>query len=549
MGWRGGAAAAAAGVLATMAVGAGPADGAVSLLPVGSFSAPVFVTAPPGDTARVFVVEKGGVIQDVRGGTRSVFLDISVKVVASGQEQGLLSMAFAPDYAASGKFYVYYTAAPAGPPGGQSDLVVSEFRRTDQDHADPATEREVLRIPHRLEGNHNGGQLQFGPDGLLYVATGDGGAGNDAHGNAQQTTNAGWLDPALEHDARLGKLLRIDPAPGNGCDGGCTVPADNPGFGQPEIWAYGLRNPWRFSFDRAGGDLVLGDVGQARWEEIDFAAAPGRGKGANFGWPLLEGTHDGPSATAAPGGCCLGPIIEKSHGTADNFISITGGYVVRDPALPDLLGRYVYGDYVGGEIRAATLTAAGAVDDRLTGLRTSNLASFGEDACGRVYVVSLNGPVYRLAQSGDCVPSATPGGEATPPSVPPPAGPGAGPADTTAPKVTIRAAAKQRPWRTGVVRLQVACDEICTLAARATFLVSRRTARAAVVPLRTPTARARLAAGARATLVLKVSGKARRALLRSLQRGRRVSIRFAVDAKDQAGNARRATKASRMVRR
>jgi glucose/arabinose dehydrogenase len=545
MAFRGGLAAAAAGWLTMLALWAAPASGAVSLVPVGSFSSPVFVAAPPADTERVFVVERGGVIQELRGGTRAVFLDISGRVVHADQEQGLLSMAFAPDYASTGRFYVFYTAAPAGPPSGQSDLVVSEFRRSDADHGDPATEREVLRIPHRLEGNHNGGQLQFGPDGLLYVATGDGGGANDAHGNAQQTTNAGWSDPSLEHDARLGKLLRIDPAPGNGCDGRCTIPADNPGFAQPEIWAYGLRNPWRFSFDRSSGDLVLGDVGQSQWEEIDFAAAPGRGKGANFGWPFLEGAHDGPSSTPAPAGCCLGPAIEKSHGAPDNFISITGGYVVRDPALPDLLGRYLYADYIGAEIRAATLTAAGAVDDRATGLKTSNVSSFGEDACGRVYVVSLSGPVARLAQSGDCVPPATPGG-GTPPAVVPP--PGAG-TDVTAPKVTIRAAARQRPWRTGVVRLQVSCDEACTLVARGTFLVTRRTARAAVVPLRTPTARARPAAGARVTVKLKVSAKARRALLRSLRRGRRVSIRFAVDAKDQAGNVRRATKTSRIVRR
>jgi glucose/arabinose dehydrogenase len=551
MGFRRGLAAAAAGVLPTLALWVAPAHGAVTLLRIGSFADPVFVTAPPGDTGRVFVVEKAGVIQDVRGATRSVFLDISGKVVHSGQEQGLLSMAFAPDYATSGKFYVYYTAAPAGPPSGQSDLVISEFRRTDADHADPATEREVLRIPHRLEGNHNGGQLQFGPDGLLYIATGDGGAGNDLHGNAQQTTNAGWYDPAVEHDARLGKLLRIDPAAGSGCDGGCTIPADNPGFGQPEIWAYGLRNPWRFSFDRSSGDLVLGDVGQAQWEEIDFAAAPGRGRGANFGWPLSEGAHDGPSSTPAPGGCCLGPVIEKSHGTPDNFISITGGYVVRDPALGDLLGRYLYADYVGGEIRAATFTAAGAVDDRGTGLKTSNLSSFGEDACGRVYVTSLQGAVYRLAQSGDCVPPPAAGGGTTPSVDPPPGGGSTGAPDTKAPTVTVRAAATQRPWRTGVVRLQVSCDEICTVAARGSFLVARRTARAAaaVVPLRTPRVRARLAAGARVSLKLKVSGTARRSLLRSIRRGRRVTVRFAVDAKDQAGNVRRSTKTSRIVRR
>jgi glucose/arabinose dehydrogenase len=209
--------------LVAFALAVAPAQGAVSLVPVGSFAQPVYVTAPPGDPGRLFVVERGGVIRDVRGATTSVFLDISGRVVDGDQEQGLLSMAFAPDYATSGKFYVYYTAAPAGPPAGGSDLVISEFTRTDADHADAASERQALRIPHRLESNHNGGQLQFGPDGLLYVGTGDGGAADDSHGNAQRTSNAGWYDPAAEHYARLGKLLRIDPAPGAGCGGGCAI--------------------------------------------------------------------------------------------------------------------------------------------------------------------------------------------------------------------------------------------------------------------------------------------------------------------------------------
>jgi glucose/arabinose dehydrogenase len=516
-----------------------PAGAAVSLLQIGTFSSPVFVTAPPGDTERVFVVEQGGTIQVVHGGAKSTFADLKSRVFGSG-EQGLLSMAFAPDYATSGKFYVYYTAAAAGPPDNGSDLVVAELRRADADHADASTLREVLRIPHRLEGNHNGGQLQFGPDGLLYIGTGDGGAANDSHDNARHT-DPSWNDVAAEHDARLGKILRIDPAPGAGCDGGCTIPAGNPGFGQPEIWAYGLRNPWRFSFDRATGDLLIGDVGQDAWEEIDYAPAPSRGAGANFGWPYYEGTHAGPLA-GAPAGTTV-PVIEKGHGGTDRFVSITGGYVVRDPALPDLVGRYLYGDFSVGEIRAATITAAGAAGDAGTGLTVGDLSSFGEDACGRVYATSLAGAVYRLAQSGECVPPPAPGSPM--PVVPPPAAPAA---DKRPPVVTLSAAARQRPWRTGTVRLQVRCDETCAVQVRGTFSITRSKARAArTPPLRTSRARAKLAAGARVTIKLKVSTAVRRALARSLRRHRTVRVRFAVDATDQAGNPRRATRTSRIV--
>src|SRR3954452_14066038 len=195
---------------ATPAVAAGPAPAAVSLAQIGTFAQPVFVTAPAGDTERVFVVEKGGVIQDVHNGVKSVFLNISGRVVDTGEEQGLLSMAFAADYATSGKFYVYYTAAPAGPPNGGSDLVVSEFRRTDADHADPASERQVLRIPHRLEDNHNGGQLQVGPDGPLSVGPGAG-AATTPPPDTPRHTDPSWNDASAEHDARLGKILRIDP--------------------------------------------------------------------------------------------------------------------------------------------------------------------------------------------------------------------------------------------------------------------------------------------------------------------------------------------------
>ncbi len=532
------------------AIGAAPpAEAAVSLLQVGTFAQPVYVTAPPGDLERLFVVQRTGKIVVVRDGVSSTFLDITGRVRSSGSEQGLLSMAFAPDYATSGTFWVYYTAQPPGGSGAPgSDLMISAFQRTDADHADPGSERVILQIPHRKFDNHNGGNLQVGPDGMLWVATGDGGDGDDTLGNAQQSSPA-WNDAAAGRDARLGKLLRIDPRPGPGCDGRCTIPADNPGFAQPEIWAKGLRNPWRFSFDRVTGDLTIGDVGQGMWEEVDFAAAPGRGTGADYGWNVYEGLH--PRGSAAPAGTPPGvtmPVLEKAHAEPDSFISIAGGYVVRDPALPDLLGRYVYADTYRGDIRAATLAVGGAMNDTDTGLDVSTLASFGEDACGRVYAVSLDGPVYRLAQSGDCVPPLAAGG----PGVTPPVKPGAPGGGAGGPGVMLSAAARQRPWTTGVVRVRVSCEQICDVTGRGTFLIAKanKNVRAAAVArlLRTSSVRTTLAAGATVTLKAKVSARSRRSLLRALRRDRRVTLRFAITAKDRAGNTRTTSARSRVVR-
>lgn len=532
-----------------------PAGAAVSLLQVGTFAQPVYVTAPAGDPARFFVVQRTGKIVVVRDGVSSTFLDITSRVRTSGGEQGVLSMAFAPDYATSGTFYVYYTAQP---PGGRdavgSELVISAFQRTDADHADPDSERVVLQIPHRKFDNHNGGNLQVGPDGMLWIATGDGGDGDDTLGNAQQTSPS-WNDADAGRDARLGKLLRIDPRVGSGCDGRCTIPADNPGFAQPEIWAKGLRNPWRFSFDRQTGDLTIGDVGQAAWEEINFAAAPGRGAGADYGWNVYEGLHlrGSTAPLAAPAGITM-PVLEKAHAAPDSFRSIAGGYVVRDPALPELFGRYVYGDTYVGDIRAVTLAAGGATGDASLGLqRIPTLASFGEDACGRVYAISLQGPVFRLGQSGDCVPRAPDGGPGvTPPGTP--GAPGGGVGAGGGPGVKVRAATRQRPWTTGAVRLRVSCDQICDIAARGTFLISKankKAGAAAVVvkPLRTSSAKTTLAAGVTVTVKAKVSATTRRALLRALRRDRRITLRFAVTATDRAGHTKTTSARSRIVLR
>jgi glucose/arabinose dehydrogenase len=351
----------------------------VRLVRLGSFRAPLYVTAPPGDRRRVFVVEQGGTIRVVRGGRKlpRPFLDIRSLVLAGG-EQGLLSMAFAPDYASSRRFYVYYTDR-------QAQQRIVEYRAATADRAARGSARLVLRMADP-EPNHNGGSLVFGPDRLLYVGTGDGGGAGDRHGARGNAQNLGSL---------LGKLLRIDPRPRRGRP--YRVPRSNPFVGRsgarPEIYAYGLRNPWRFSFDRRAGDLAIADVGQNASEEIDFVRR-GRGKGANFGWRPFEGFRRFAPGEDAPGH--VRPVLTHSHGAG--WCSITGGYIVRDPGVPALAGRYVYGDFCLGRIRAARLRSGGARDDRaLPVAGVSSLSSFGEDARGRVYVTSLEGPVYRLA--------------------------------------------------------------------------------------------------------------------------------------------------------
>jgi glucose/arabinose dehydrogenase len=350
----------------------------IRLAGIARFSAPLYVTAPPGDTRRIFVVEQGGRIMVVRGGRKLArpFLDISGRVLAGG-ERGLLSMAFAPDYATSRRFYVYFT-------GRDARQYVVEYRAASADRADAGSARLVLRMDDPEE-NHNGGLLLFGPDGLMYIGTGDGGGGDDQHGRRGNAQSLGSL---------LGKILRIDPRATGGRP--YRVPTSNPFVGRagarPEIYTYGLRNPWRFSFDRRTGDLSIADVGQDAVEEVNFVRR-GRGKGANFGWRPFEG-HRRNFDEPAPG--AIAPVITHTH--AAGWCSVTGGVIVRDPALPALAGRYVYGDLCEGRIRAARLRAGRRTTGRVLRLRrVPALSSFGEDARGRVYATSLNGPVYRLA--------------------------------------------------------------------------------------------------------------------------------------------------------
>jgi glucose/arabinose dehydrogenase len=376
-----------AGALAAAVTAAAPsaAGAAVGLKAVATFSSPVFVTAPSGDERRLFVVEKRGRIRVFRDGAKlsRAFLDISALVAANG-ERGLLALEFPPDYASTRRFYVFFNDV-------QGDIRVEEFLRSrgSADVADPASRRLVLEIPHRDFSNHNGGQLEFGPDGLLYISTGDGGGAFDPLENAQ---NLGSL---------LGKVLRIDPRTSGTAP--YRVPSDNPFVGRsgarPEVYAYGLRNPFRFSFDRSTGDIAIGDVGQSAVEEIDFARRGGA-RGANYGWDTFEGSRSTGEGGGAPGH--VPPVLERFHTQGD--CSIIAGYVVRDRSLPSLLGRFLHGDFCLGRLRSAVLGIPRARDDRALGPAVDSLASFGEDGNGCLYAVSLAGPVYRLVESSREVP-------------------------------------------------------------------------------------------------------------------------------------------------
>ena len=352
----------------------------VRLLPLGRFDQPTYLTAPRGDRRR-FVVEREGRVRVVQRGRilGRPFLDISDRVTTGG-ESGMLSMAFAPDYAQSRRFWVYYT-------DNQGFIQIDQFRAAEgsPNRADPGSRRSVIRVPHS-RGNHKGGQLQVGPDGMLYAGFGDGGGGGDPDENAQ---DLGEL---------LGKLIRIDPRP----NGGYSIPASNPFRGRSgargEIYAYGLRNPYRFSFDRRRGHLTIGDVGQNAIEEIDFVLGRSGGVqprgGYNFGWDVFEGRAPYESGTA-PGH--VRPVLQHSHDSS-GYCSITGGYVMRDRSLGrGWTGRYVYGDFCNGTLRVSHLRRPSA-SSRATRLSVSSLVSFGEDSRGRVYAVSLDGPVFRIGR-------------------------------------------------------------------------------------------------------------------------------------------------------
>jgi glucose/arabinose dehydrogenase len=387
---------AAAILLSTMALVALPACGTarqhqadrpakragLALKRIGSFDSPTYVAGAPGYPQLLFVVEQPGRVAVLRKGRKlsRPFLDIS-GLVGYGGERGLLSIAFPPDYRQSGRLYVYYTDR-AG------NIRIDEFRRQSATRADLGSRRTVIEIAHPVNSNHNGGQLQFLGD-LLYFGTGDGGSGGDPPNNAQNK------------ESLLGKLLRIDPRPRDGLP--YSVPADNPFVGKPgrdEIYSYGLRNPFRFSFDTtAAGQprIAIGDVGQNRFEELDYDTVAGAA-GANFGWDAFEGYsryEEENSGTPDPGNTTK-PIMAYDRGRDGGTCTIIGGYVVGPGGPAPLRGRYLYADYCSGVLHSLVPHLRRAGDDRRTGLEVTSPTSFGEDDQGRIYVCSQQGQVFRL---------------------------------------------------------------------------------------------------------------------------------------------------------
>ncbi len=356
----------------------------VGLKKIGNFDHPVYVAGAPGFPKLLFVVEQPGRVVVLSGGKRLAhpFLDLRGAVGYDGGERGLLSIAFPADYRQSGSFYVYYN-------DDAGNIRIDEFKRGSATRAAAGSRRQVIEIPHPVNANHNGGQMQF-LDGLLYFGTGDGGSGGDPPNNAQNK------------EVLLGKLLRIDPRPSGGQP--YSVPSSNPFVGKPgrdEIYSYGLRNPFRFSFDTVSAAqprIAIGDVGQNKFEEVDYTTVAAA-NGANFGWDALEGfapyTEES-SGTPDPGGT-VKPIFAYPHSRAGSC-SITGGYVVRDPSLRSLYKHYVYADFCEGQLRSLVPHLKRASGDRKLGLAVASPTSFGEDDAHHLYVSSLEGPVFRLVQ-------------------------------------------------------------------------------------------------------------------------------------------------------
>jgi glucose/arabinose dehydrogenase len=328
---------------------------------------PVFMTQPLDD-GRIFVVEQGGRIRVVRNGVLQTtpFLDISARV-RSGGEQGLLSVAFHPQYATNHFFYVYFNA----PTTGNGVIRIERFTTTaNPEVADPATSKLIITTPHIDFGNHNGGLVSFGPDGMLYAALGDGGSGGDPLGNGQN------------FNALLGSLIRLDVDHGDPY----AIPTNNPFVGQAgrrgEIWAKGLRNPWRYAFDAATSLLYIADVGQDLHEEVNVV--PTASAGLNYGWNVREGLSCY-NATSCSSTGFTSPIIDFAHGPA---CSVTGGYVYRGTAIPAITGHYFYSDYCAGFLRSFRYENGAAVDQKDWGLTSSAVSSFGKDFAGELYMIT-----------------------------------------------------------------------------------------------------------------------------------------------------------------
>ena len=361
-----------------------PASIAVKLQPITTgLSAPVFMTAPPGDNNRLFIVEQGGKIKIIDVPTQSPlptpFLDLSAAIM-SGGEQGLLGMAFDPGYTSNGGFYVYYTDL-------SGNIVIARYLVSiaNEDLADPSTAVTLLTILHPANTNHNGGMLAFGLDGCLYAGTGDGGGSGDPNNNGQNTFSL------------LGKIIRLDPDTGSACTKFITNPFATGVGGAPEVWSFGLRNPWRFSFDRQNGDLYIGDVGQGSREEVDVALFPNVGRQSNYGWSVMEGflCFNPPSGCNSTG--LTLPVLDYPH--IDSACSIIGGYVYRGTAIPALNGTYFYADLCARFVRSF-IFQNGQVTNQFNWSNLSpgtSITSFGEDAQGELYIMTLGGGLWRIA--------------------------------------------------------------------------------------------------------------------------------------------------------
>ena len=346
--------------VAVSSASAGTARTKLGLRPVVSgLNSPVYVASLPTQPSKLYVVEQVGDVKViVNGKVRATpFLDIRNRVLAGG-ERGLFSIAFHPNYKMNHKCYVYYT-------DHDGNIRIDEYRGNG-DVAFPTTRRQLLLVKHPKHANHNGGQLQFGPDGWLYAGTGDGGSGGDPNNHAQNLSS------------RLGKLLRINV---------------NTRMPVVQIAGYGLRNPWRFSFDKPTGDLYIGDVGQDKWEEVDYVPHNSPGL-ENFGWRVYEGTSRYTAdQQPTPTGRLVMPVTTYSHSLG---CSITGGYVYHGSAVPALQDRYIYGDFCSGRIWTLQIRNGAATGERQEGITVKNLSSFGLDAAGELYAVSLDGTVYAI---------------------------------------------------------------------------------------------------------------------------------------------------------
>ena len=350
----------------------------IGLEPIfGGLDQPVFLTDSGDGSGDIFIVEKAGKILLVKGGKVQTqpFLDITSRVGSSSTEQGLLSVAFHPKYASNGYLFVDYTDT-------NGDTVVARFTASsDRNSADPNSFKKILGISQPY-ANHNGGQLAFGPDGMLWIGAGDGGSEGDPNGNGQKTTTL------------LGKILRIDVDHGDPYSIPPSNPFANGKKGKPEIWAYGLRNPWRFSFDRSTHDLYIGDVGQSQWEEIDFVSSDLK-PGLNFGWKTMEGSHCyQPSKNCNTSGLTM-PVAEYSH--APGNCAVTGGYVYRGSQYPSIDGAYFFTDYCSGTIWALTRDASGKWSQTQVAQGKAGYSSFGQDGNGELYICDIdNGTIYHL---------------------------------------------------------------------------------------------------------------------------------------------------------